>query len=136
MTPNWLNDNLCSFDEKVRVEKGPQIVELECSDENLQDSVTAPHYKVGARDAYGRVIMPERVEDKVDMKLGAVTEGGTMSVVDWRGKHAPHLWKVYQLTETEELGKDGKPVSRFLKVSEFQDKDEAIAAAAALYGEN
>ena len=118
MAEVWLNENLCSFDEKVRVEKGPQIIELECNDANLDDTVTAPHYRIGARDAYGRVIRPGEAIDPADSKLGVVEKGEKMAVVDWRAKHVPHVWKIYRL--------DGE---RFQQIDAKTDRDEALAAA-------
>lgn len=112
MKENWLNENLCSFDEKTRVELGPQMIELDCTGENLSDSVTLPHYKAGAVDALGKVIAPSPKGD-----------GNTMTVVDWRCKHLPKVWKVYQ-------DQDGK----FVKVSEYEDKAEALAEAKKLAG--
>jgi len=59
MSANWINDNLASFaDDTVRVELGPQIIELDCTDANLQDDVTHPQYKIGGIDALGKVIRP------------------------------------------------------------------------------
>ncbi len=46
----WLNDCLCSLgNDTVRVELGPQIIELDCTEANLDDEVTAPHYRIGNR---------------------------------------------------------------------------------------
>lgn len=119
MKENWLNEKLCSFDEKVRIELGPQIIEMNCTEANLSDDVTAPHYKVGGIDALGKVISLVNTR---------------MSVVDWKCKHVPKLWKVYQ---SQEIGKDkeGKPVMRFIKVDEKESKDDALDFARTLVGE-
>lgn len=123
----WLvKDKLCSFaKDTVRIELGPQIIELNCNKKNLSNAVTAPHYQVGKIDAYGnRIIL-----------------GKKMCCVDWRAIHVPHLWKVYQMKETGELDKatgkiavdkDGKPIQRFIKVNEYKYKDKAIAYAKGL----
>ena len=136
-TENWLNENLCSFDEKVRIERGPQIVELVCNDVNLSNAVTSPYYQDGARDATGKVIrpskLPEEVAKKIDAPFGVVEEGEKMAVVDRRAKHAPFLWKVYQLQETGESDKDGNPISRFIKVDEVEGKEDALARAKVIY---
>lgn len=129
MTENWLNDNLCSFDEKVRIERGPQIIELDCTDENLADEVTHPQYKIGGRDALGRAIRADECDTPTDTRMGVVGKGEKMACVDWRAKHVPHLWKIYQMQETDELDDDGKPISRFIKVAEKEGKDDAIAFA-------
>lgn len=149
MTPTWLiPDKLCTYDEKVRVELGPQIVELDCNDDNLSDAVTAPHYRIGGRDAYGRFIRPsempattsadKRIKAQVHASIanerkrgvyGVILEGAKMSVVDWRGKHKPHVWKVYQMQETEDLDKEGKPIRRFIQVGWDIDKANALAMA-------
>lgn len=144
MEQNWLNEKLCSFDEKVRVELGPQIIELECNDENLADTVTHAIYRDGGIDAYGKVIRPDRAAKGMpgDAKriadfsktFGVVNEGEIMHCVDWRAKHVPHVWKIYQWQETEDLDKEGKPVSRFVQVGENEDKAAALAEAAALAG--
>ncbi len=123
----WLNpDVLCSFgDDQVRIELGPQIIELDCTDENLRDEVTAPHYKIGGIDAYGRVIRPDEAEVLVQKNpVGVVNKGEKMHCVDWRSKHVPHVWKVYQY--------DGE---RFIQVGERADKAEAIAWAEELLRE-
>ncbi len=122
----WLNpDVLCSFgDDQVRIELAPQIIELDCTDENLSDKVTSPHYKIGGIDAYGRVIRPGEAEVLVQRNpVGVVNKGEKMHCVDWRSKHVPHVWKVYQY--------DGE---RFIQVGERADKAEAIAWAEELLG--
>lgn len=122
---NWLVENrLCSLDEKVRIEIGPQIIDLECTDENLKDGVTAAHYHVGSRDAIGRVIMPERVKG-VDPRLGGVKEGETMKVVDWKAKFVPHIWKIYKWQEK---------ASQFVKVGEEAELATALKKAHKLAG--
>lgn len=126
MKENWLNENLCSFDEKTRIELSPQLVELKCNDANLQDTVTAPHYQVGRIDALGRVIMPERLPHPPIRHSGSIAEGGTMTCVDWRQKHKPKIWKIYQWKD--DLGK-------FIKVGEDENKDEALNFARTLAGE-
>jgi hypothetical protein len=119
MSGQWLvPEQLYSIDEKVRVEIGPQIIELDCTDANLSNDVTHPMYQRGKRDSYGEVI----------------GEGAKMHCVDWREKLAPALWKVYEFQETEELDHEGNPISRFVKVDEKEDKDEAVALAEALAG--
>ena len=126
----WLNPEvLCSFgDDQVRIELGPQIIELDCTDENLHDEVTAPHYKIGGIDAYGRVIRPDEAEVLVQKNpVGVVNKGEKMHCVDWRAKHVPHVWKVYQLQETD----DGP--NRFIQVGECADKAMAITSAEELF---
>lgn len=150
MTGKWLNDNLYSIDEKVRVERGPQMIELECNDKNLSDKVTAPHYRIGKRDALGKIIMPEKIKVESERvaaeadPYGTVKDGEPMNVVDWRAKHVPHLWKIYQLQETGEVYakddpdgtfKKGDPIERFIKISEVEGKEGALASAQALFKE-
>ena len=108
-----MKDTLYSFDEKVRVEIGPQIIELDCTDENLSNKVTHANYQEGKIDAFGKTI----------------AKGKKMNCVDWKGKHVPHLWKVYQVKECEIDKKTKKPVFRFIKINEFKDKKEALAFA-------
>lgn len=125
---------LYSFDEKVRVEIGPQIINLDCTDENLSDKVTHRNYRIGTRDAYGKIIRYDEIstpelKKKISTSMGVVSKGEVMSCVDWDAKHVPHLWKVYQI---QEVGKDD---SRFIKVEEFEGKDEALAFAESLFRE-
>lgn len=116
----WLNENLCEIDENVRVELGPQIIELDCTEANLQDTITHPQYKNGARDAHGKII-------------GSAEK---MHCVDWRSKIVPKLWKIYQIQEVTEINSNGdeETVEKYIKVDELEDKDEAISAATALAG--
>lgn len=134
---------LYSFDEKVRVEIGPQVIELTCCDENLSDEVTAPHYKIGGRDANGKLIRPDelpqdqnvkkiRARDKV-LGIPEVAKGEKMACVDWRSKHVPHIWKIYQLQETAEVDELGETVFRFVKVDDIPGKEDALAVAQELY---
>lgn len=125
MEPTWLTPTLASFDERVRVERGPQIVEMPCTDANLDDQVTHAHYKKGRRDASGRLIRPaERMNEldrqmreadgdrrrqlqkeiralqaamNIDRAIGRkpVETNEPMKCVDWRGKHKAYVWKVY-----------------------------------------
>ncbi len=120
----WLfPDRLCTFDEKVRVEIGAQLIELDCTDENLRNEVTSPHYKIGQRDAYGRVIRPAEAEKPMDPTgFGVVEKGEKMACIDYREKHVPHLWMVYQWQKTD----DGE---KFIKVDEFEDKNAALKYA-------
>lgn len=110
MQETWLTDTLCSFGEKVRVELGPQIIKLECSESNLSDRVTAPHYHIGGRDAHGRVIMPSKLPSgtRIDTRLGVVETGEPMFCVDWKAKHVPRVWKIYQQRDAKfiQIGQD------------------------------
>lgn len=128
MRQNWLNENLCSFDEKVRVELGPQIIELECNDENLADTVTHAIYRDGGIDAYGKVIRPDKVPPSAAKKVadfsrtfGVVSEGEIMHCVDWRAKHAPLVWKIYRWQDTG-----------FVQVDQNEDKEAALVVAETL----
>lgn len=121
MKEKWLNENLCSFDEKTRIELGPQLIELECNDANLRDEVTSPHYRIGERDALGKIIMREAVDS-----YGSVQKGETMTCVDWRCKHLPKVWKIYKWDD--EVGK-------FVKVGEDESRDDALDFARTLAGE-
>lgn len=133
MKGEWLNETLYDIGGKVRVELAPQLHYLECNDENLDDSVTPSSYKVGKRDAKGRVIMPERV-DKPDLRLGGVKQGEKMAIIDRRAKFKPHVWRVYRLTEVEVLDNKGQTVKveKFLPVGEDVDKETAISQAESL----
>lgn len=128
-------DKLYSFDEKVRVEIGPQIIELDCTEENLDNTVTHTNYQIGKIDALGKLITSAKVEEP----------GTKMNCVDWRGKLVPHMWKVYQLQEIKTVKDttidgvktevEGDPINRFIKVNEFEDKSEALTYAQDLFNE-
>ena len=130
MKGEWLNETLYSIGEKVRVEKGPQLIELICSEENLKDSVTFAHYKIGKIDALGRSIMPEKIKNlearaAAEVRpAGVIKEGEKMTCVDWRALHVPYIWKIYEL-------QDG----RFVMVDGVEDKNEALKRAQKLFGE-
>jgi len=146
----WLNENLCTFDEKVRVELGPQIVELDCTDENLCDTKTHANYCIGKRDAYGRHIRPDDMPEgdaKTAVMLevqrdsnrgvyGVVGQGEKMACVDWRARKAPKLWKIYESQAVEEIDSKGDvvEVQKFVKVDEREGKEDAIAVATELAG--
>ncbi len=144
MKANWLNKNLCSFDEKTRIELGPQLIELECCEANLKDTVTSPHYRIGQRDALGKIIMPERTgnsEHHAKDHYGCVAEGEMMTCVDWREKRVPKVWKIYKFEAM--LDDDGEPmlddnkkaIGKFIKVGEDENKDDALDFAKTLAGE-
>ncbi len=162
MKANWMSETLCSFGEKTRIELGPQLVELKCTDANLKDTVTAPHYQIGKIDALGRVIMPERMTEPNWRPNGAIAEGEMMTCVDWREKHKPKVWKIYQwkkekfptkemLAEVIAISalKDGEEKTarteilesvkaqhgRFIQVGEDESKADALDFAKALAGE-
>lgn len=128
MEPTWMvKGRLCCFaEDTVRIEIGPQYVELEVNAENLSDKVTHPAYKLGAIDALGRLIGTEK----------------TMTVVDRESKFVPHLWKVYELQKSPALDRDGNEfkdedgetvmIDRFIKIDEKEDFDEALAIAETL----
>ena len=113
MRETWLQkDKLCSIDDdKIRLEFGPQLIELPCTDENLRNEVTSAHYRIGARDALGRMIRPEESGTEVDLALGKVSKGEKMVCVDWRARFKPFVWKIY-LLENGKFQKHGE-VPRF-----------------------
>lgn len=115
---SWISDRLCSFGEKVRIEKSPQLVELLCTDANLSDRKTSPHYHIGARDALGRIIRPEDSSRPVDLSLGKVSKGEKMTCLDWRAKFKPYVWRVYKW--------DGE---RFVPAGENVDLNKARSIA-------
>lgn len=133
MKGKWLVKNvLWTLNELVRIELGPQLVELDCTDENLKNEVTAAHYHVGARDALGRVIRPREAGLPSDDKLGVVEKGQKMVCVDWDARHKPKVWKIYQNQDTEVKDMDGNPVRRFIQVGEEAAFDVAEAIAVKL----
>lgn len=140
----WMNENFCTWDEKVRIELTPQFIELTCTHENLQNTVTAPHYQIGRIDALGRVIMPERTSDPVAIvknRRGSIAEGETMTCVDWREKHKPKSWKIYKRIPLlddagkERLNKEGAVRLTYIEVGDELDKDKALKIASKIAGE-
>lgn len=128
--------------DKVRIELGPQIIKMECTDANLCDTVTSPHYKLGQKDAHG-VVIGKLVDGTGGDSVPAVYEQDPkqthMHCVDWRCKHAPKLWKVYQSQDTGKVVEGdklrgrgvnkGDKIFQFVKVAEFEDLAEAVSAA-------
>jgi hypothetical protein len=146
MTGQWLiEDKLYSLEEKVRIELGPQLVNLECTDENLDDKVTHRNYRIGSRDAMGRIIRPDEMPEGKEKNIvkavlaeeaeqgggyGAVAKGEMMTCVDWRAKHLPHVWKIYQLQSTGTFNKrTGEEITRFIQVGEAYEFEEALPIA-------
>jgi hypothetical protein len=108
----WINENFCSFDELVRIELGPQVIILDCTEENLSNRITSAHYFTGQKDALGYIIDPSKK--------------GKMHCVDWRQRFVPNVWKIYKFN---------KDLNRFDLVEENENKDEAIKSAQVLLGE-
>ena len=105
-----LKDRLYSlFNDTVRIEIGPQIVEVNCEDKSLQSTKDKPRW-----DAMGKPI-----------KFGE-----KMSIVDHRAKFKPRLWKVYQLQEVND-----RDEPRFIKVNELPEFAGALSFAEGLGGE-
>lgn len=127
----WINENLCTWDEKVRIERGPPLVKLACTDEALDDRVTHPNYKIGGRDALGELIRPDESDDprvknalRRDISHGRkpIKKGDDMHVLHWQ-KPSMWVWKVYEWQE-DEFGN-----GRFIKTDEIEGKEAAVAAA-------
>ena len=117
MAETWLFDTLLSLDEVVRVERGPQIVELTCNTTNLSNLVTHPQYCVGKRDALGRIIGTE-------VKMGEM-----MAVVDYRALHVPHLWKVYRWQREILSQIPLETRMSWKKIDQFENFDDALTLA-------
>ena len=50
MNEDWLSQTLCEIEGVVRIERGPQLMEMTCDDDSLRDEVTAPRAAVQARN--------------------------------------------------------------------------------------
>ena len=127
MAETWLyhdlpNGALLSLDEVVRVEIGPQVIELQCSPEHLSVIYTHAVYRVGKRDASGRMIVGDDAQ-LVAKHPDGVKYGDRMRVVDWDAKFAPRLWKVYRW----ELLKGAR--LKWVKVGQFENFDDALSLA-------
>ena len=79
------------FGDTVRVEIGPQIVEVVCEDKSLD----------GKWDSMGKT----------------VEYGKKMSIVDGSAKHKPYLWKVYKLQDVDGTDRFIK-ANEFLELSD------------------
>lgn len=144
----WLiKDQLCDWGGQVRIERGPQVLELDCTEENLRDEVTEPGYRLGGRDAQGRLILPADYEEDPHLAYAAhmdrrkgimpVVLGEKMKCVDWKARMAPYVWNVYQLCRFVETDVEGNEVEkeRFVKVTQVEGLDEAKAEAGKLLKE-
>ena len=123
MAETWLYENppegaLLSFDEVVRVELGPQVIEMQCSTKNLSRLVTHPKYRVGKPDAVGTII------GGPDLPVDA---GKTMRVVDWRAYHVPKLWKVYRWQDVRVSPTQFQ--KSWVKIDQFENFDDAVELA-------
>ena len=98
---------LIQVSASVRVESGAKRETAKATKELLDDTVTHPGYKVGERDALGKVI----------------ALGKEMTFLDWYG---PEVWYVYKLTEVEE---NGKRFERYLPIGVHNTEAAALAHA-------
>lgn len=116
-----------SFGKNVRVEPGPALVKAKADDKTLSNDVTAPHYQVGQRDAFGKEISAGEDFHYLDYLAHA------------RGESA---WYVYELQneEVRDAGgnvmrdDDGKVLTqdRWVEVAAYPNKDAAHDAASRL----
>ena len=106
VTKTKISEALFEYDGVARVEAGPALITATATEELLADDTTAPHYKVGARDALGNTI-----------ELGQ-----PMAYLDWL---ANRIWYVYAL-------EDGRWVQKETSTAfaEADTKARALAAAA------
>lgn len=127
MSETWLFNNLpegalLSLDEVVRVEFGPQTIELDCTPQYLSIIYTHANYRVGAFDAHGRMIVgddPELMKKYPD----GIKYGDRMRCVDWKAKFVPKLWKVYRW----QMRLDLKPAQfGWLKIAQYEDFNDAL----------
>jgi len=153
-----ISENFVILDgDKVRIERGPQIVRHACSHENLKDDVTAAHYHLGTRDALGRLIDPEAALKKLherarldpgrakefiaaaavverawkrDTQIGvpSVKIGDEMHCADWDEVQTKWVWKIYQRQQVD-VTEAGVPVLRYIQVGSAPTKDAAIKDA-------
>jgi len=99
-------DRLYSFfEDMVRVEIAPQIVQVKCEDDP-----------------------PKR---RVDSLGKPVKFGEMMAEIDWKAKIKPKVWRVYLMTP--HAGGDSRLLlDRFIPVYESEDKEESFAFAEGL----
>lgn len=154
----WLEEGKsASFGgDKVRAELSPQMLAMECNDANLSDMVTMPHYRIGTRDAKGRLIRPDdvpapfkeryarQVEEDIGRGLPPLKVGDTMHVLDWRAKHKPKAWRLYVKALRPIVRRDKDGLKQFIDEEYFKpvepldgivDQAEAFAAAEKLAAE-
>jgi hypothetical protein len=110
---------------KILIERGPKLKIERASEELLDDAVTASHYKVGMRDAKGKVIEPDK----------------EMTYLDWLGEHT---WYVYALRNEPVLDASGNPmfdengdprtIDRWVEIETVDgEEDDALERARALF---
>ena len=112
----------------VRIEPGPALKRATASPETLDNSVTAPHYQVGERDAMGR----------------AIREGEEFHFLDYNAGEDGRVWYVYQEQEVPVLdaagnpinGEDGNPQTemRWVEIDVYKTEEGAENAAKRLAG--
>jgi hypothetical protein len=102
-----INEKLTEIDGRVRIESGPIAKTADATEALLADDATAGHYKVGQRDAVGKVIVL----------------GEKMTYLDY---FAEPGFYVYELVEVE-----GGP-SRWTERSCHVTREAATAAANSL----
>lgn len=104
--------------DDVRVENGPRMVHAEATEQLLSNLKTHSDYRVGGRDALGRVIQV----------------GKEIDYLDYRGKW---VWYLYQEVDhpvdhlgrfVSEGGGDGTR-KRYVRVGQFATRAEALAEA-------
>lgn len=120
--------------DQVRVEKGPQLRRAKATEAILADDKTAPHYQLGARDSFGKVI----------------EEGKEFAYLDVFGDPVWYLFEKVELAEDDPryqhqiapedagLNEDTTNVVAYQYVFEergvFDTEQQAIAAGLALIG--
>lgn len=103
---DFVNDSLISVGEKVRIERGPLLKTATASAALFESGELADHYKLGALDKLGAVIV----------------DGQEFSYLDWRG---PHAWHVYELVAEEWAG----PEPKWRRRGAYETQAEAVSAA-------
>lgn len=73
-----VSETATEIDGKVRIDTGPRRKQAVATEEILGDEVTATHYKVGGRDALGKVI----------------ALGEEMTYLDWLGDRVFYVYKL------------------------------------------
>lgn len=86
--------------ETVRIEHSPQVVELPCTEANLDNRVTSKHYQKGRRDANGRLILPMKMASEYEDGAARTDDALTAKTME---KAAKKLRQIVALDATRGL---------------------------------
>lgn len=134
------NESLVQVNDRIRVEWGPARKKAKATEELLSDQKTAPHYKVGTKDALGKPIKVGEDMDYLDYKADYVwyiyilqLEEGPLS--DQERQLIVGKPEKDRSDDQKQKLKSGKVMNqRYVMVGHKANRDEAMAEAQKLAG--